>query len=191
MKVVNHSEYIISGKASVNIPGFTVEGIDQVIGVMPHSERNIKLTLKKSGDAQIDDHVVFTGKFLINGDEYECSPTAVNVYSGEKVERELTVMYDNDIKMNEEMDPEILKEVSITVENYCAEKVIIDVNGEEFTNFKTKVEGTTCEIIMDLSDFTYGKYVMSIGCVTAGGDMQVISLNVRNNGEKVIFSNAY
>lgn len=191
LKVVNHSDYIISGKAFVEIPGFTVEGIDQVIGVMPHAERNIKLTLRKTGTEEYDDHIVFTGKFLINGDEYDCSPTAVNVYTGEKVDRQIGIIYDTKIQFEKEMDPEILKEVSVTIANYSADRVIINVNGKEFTNFKLKVEGDKCEIIMDLSEFKSGKHMMSIGCVTKGGDMQVVSLNVRYDGEKVIFANGY
>lgn len=191
LKVVNHSDYIISGNAFVEIPGFTVEGIDQVIGVMPHAERNIKLTLRKTGTEEYDDHIVFTGKFLINGDEYDCSPTAVNVYTGEKVDRQIGIIYDTKIQFEKEMDPEILKEVVVTIANYSADRVIINVNGKEFTNFKLKVEGDKCEIIMDLSEFKSGKHMMSIGCVTKGGDMQVVSLNVRYDGEKVIFANGY
>jgi hypothetical protein len=196
VSVTNHSEFLITGQINVEIPGFEVDGLDQFIAVMPHAERKVTLTIHKVGDIVIDDHILFTGNFTIDGEEYECSPTAVNVYYGEKCDRQITSVYSTDIKMDKAMNPDILKAVEIHTTNFkgTADNIIIDINGEKFTNFtykvanEEKVEGI---LSMDLSSLKPGKYRISVGYVTPGGDMQVTYVNLRYDGEKVFFSTAY
>lgn len=182
VRVVNLNTEAITGKVSVSIPGFTVNGLDTEITVLPQSEGYITLTLTKTSDVAFDDHVTFTGTF--NGQQ--TSPTAIHVYSVQRDSRPIVVKFDRSLMMNSTTDPKILKNVSMTINNFVGD-IQIKINEDEFTKF-TFVDNN---LVMDLSELAPGKYYIYIGCITEGGDQQVVYLSLRYDGETVRFGNQW
>lgn len=202
VRVVNHNDVDVCGKVYVTIPGFTIEGLDTVVEVKAHDEAYIQLTLRKTGTELYDDHVTFTGKFWEAGkteaDGVETTPTAINVHATEtKISRRVYYTLAGNLQEGKNVNPAILAATTVYVEGVmegCTVKILI--NEEEFTNF-TYTEsvdapsteyGKAMTLTMDLSDLAPGKYMIYIGIYTPGGDLSVQGINVRYDGETVIFS---
>ncbi len=203
VRVVNLNDVGVTGKVSVTIPGFTIEGLDTVVTVQPHDEEFITLTLRKTGPELFDDHVTFTGKFWdatkTEAEGVACSPTAVNVDANEKgIVRNIYFSLSGNLQSGKKIDPKILKNTTVYIDGFregSTVKILID--GKEFTNFKlteSESDGDEesarkyMELEMDLSDLVPGKYMIYIGVITQGGDMQVLGLYLRYDGETVLFT---
>ncbi len=203
LRVVNHNNVAVTGKVSVNIPGFAIDGIDTVVTVQPHSEEYIKLTLRYVGPEIFDDHVTFTGKFWdatkTEAEGVACSPTAVSVYATEKgINRKVYFTLSGNLQEGEKIDPQILKDVIVYIDGYLdIHKIQININDSDFTNFtleeapgEPKYEiGKSMILTMDLSGLAPGKYMVYIGVLSDGGDIQVQGFQVRYDGETVRFTN--
>lgn len=200
VRVVNHNEVAVTGKINVAIPGFTIEGLDTVVTVQPHEEEFITLTLRKTGPEIFDDHVTFTGKFWdaskTEADGVACSPTAVNVYATEEVvSRSIGFFVSGSLQTGTKIDPEVMKSTIVYIEGFKdGSTVKVNINGKEFTDFtlvedtsgdknSTATVGRSMILTMDLSDLKPGKYMIYIGVISAGGDLQVQGMCLRYDGE--------
>ena len=195
VRVVNHNSTAVSGSVNVSIPGFTVSGLDQTVTVAAHSEGFITLTLTKNGSTNVDDIVTFTGTF--NGKA--CSPVAVSVYSGDQVDRGVSRSFQ--FTTNTWISASNLSSVKMYVDGFdVADKndIVILVNGEEFNgSFTYKSQWVTFNgdfrkayvLTIDFSSLGDGKHAVSIGFKTDGGDIRIIPLNIRRNGDQVLFAN--
>jgi len=208
VRVVNHNEIAVTGKVSVTIPGFIVEGIDTTVTVQPHEEEFVTLILRKIGEETFDDHIIFTGKFWdatkTEAEGVACSPTAANVYStDERINRNIYFTLGGSIKDGKKVDVETLKETTIYVDRFIESSTFkVLINGEEFTNY-TFVEapadstgtaldnGLSMILTMDLSDIEVGKYAITLASITEGGDVQVLHLYLRYDGEYAKFTSTW
>ena len=195
VRVVNHNNTSVTGSVNVSIPGFTVSGLDQTITVEAHSEEFITLTLTKNGSSNVDDIITFTGTF--NGKA--CSPAAVSVYSGSQTDRGVSRAFQ--FTTNTWISASNLSSVKMYVDGFEVadqEDIIILVNGEEFegsVTYKQQYVSFNGDyriayvLTIDFSSLGDGKHVVSIGFKTDGGDMRVIPLIIRRNGDQVLFAN--
>ncbi len=178
VRVANFNNVAVTGKVTVSIPGFTVDGTDTEVTVEPMSEKDVKLTLHKTEEIAFDDHVIFTGTF--NG--VAASPAAVHVHTVKK-EETVTYTYGNALRVNRKTEAACLSNLSIDVENFDG-TVIIKIDEEKFEDF-TFENGT---IKMDLSHLEPNKHVISIGFISKGGNLEhSIHLTLRYDGEYVVF----
>ena len=198
VRVVNHSDKVVTGKIDVTIPEFTVEGLDREITVQPHAQDFITLTLTKNGERDADDLVTFTGVF--NGKE--CTPAVVSVYSGELKSRKIS-RHNWNVEFNKTLTDasSLLSSVTVEIGNFIPEsgKVIIMIDGEEFKDFtygetKVPVEDSAdyrYVLDMNLASLSDGKHIVSVGFKSHGGDMRVLPLVVRydKTANTVVFAN--
>ena len=205
VRVVNHNEVAVTGKISVEIPGFEITGIDKEVTVQPHSEEFIKLTLSYVGPEIFDDHLTFTGTFWEAGkteaEGVACSPTSVSVYSTESiVDRRVYFTLSGNLSLGNQLDPKTLKDVLVYIDGFVMDihSVKVNVNDKELDSTKIKLEeapgepahsvGKSMILTMDLSDLAPGKYMVYIGVISDGGDIQVQGFQVRYDGETVRFT---
>ncbi len=195
VSVVNLNGVAVTGTVTANIPGFTLDGSDVPVTVEPYSEGYITLTLRKTSDVAFDDHVTFTGNFwdaAKTADEaVACSPTAVHVYTVAKEKREIKATYDVNLNIDKLTDEKALKDATVYIDNFVG-NIVVKLDETDFDKFTvTNVidEETglpkpgSSKVVMDFSALVPGKYYVSIGCYTEGGDQQVVHLSLRIYGD--------
>lgn len=208
VRVVNHNDVAVTGKISVTIPGFEISGLDTEVTVQPHEEEFVTLMLKKSGEELYDDHVLFTGKFWdatkTEAEGVACSPTAANVHATDKkIARNIYFTLSGNISGGKKVEASALKDATIYVDRFMPNSSVkVLINGEEFTNY-TFVEapadssgveldaGLAMILTMDLSSLEAGKYAITVASITEGGDVQVLHLYLRYDGETAKFTSTW
>lgn len=204
VRVVNHSNKTITGKVSVNLPGFTVSGIDQSITVEAAPEGQwdkegfINLTLTKTGSATVDDIVKFNFTFTFEGEtEEHTTSAAVSVYSGDQTSRNVSRNSFSFGTWNTYLEnaKSLLSTVYFTPTNFSGSKsdIKVYINGEEFTNFDYR-SGKIYLYFGRLNNgagLSGGKHVVSVCLTTPGGDLRIVPMTIRYDDEnnKVLFSN--
>ena len=192
VRVTNHSDVTITGKVSASITGYTVNGTNTEVTVAPHSEAYIQLTL--TGSSNVNDLMKFTGTFTDGNTTFSCTPAVAHVYKGSSgifgdlLGREIEFSVQS--TLNKSIAASNLSSVKVKMSNYNSKySAVIYVDGQRvdgIASISSSWSGAT--LTMNLSSLTAGKHVISIGLVSAGGDVQSYTLYVRHDGSNVIIT---
>ncbi len=159
VRVTNFNSYAVTGTVSVTVPGFTVEGCDESLTVEPFADGILTLTLKKTSNKGINDFVTFVGTF--NGQS--TAKAAIHVRT-EASEGESSLAFRSMVSGKHYPASE-LSSIAVVARNITGE-FEVRLNEERYDNFVA--EGKNLRI--DLSDIRPGKYILTVGIRTEGGD---------------------